>query len=352
MQTIHHIEVIPESTNGGKVYVIADVHGEVETLHSVLARLKPEDTLIIAGDLIDRGESDENTPTSKEVLKLLMEYKQAPAGTKPKIHCIKGNHEIYFLNMLKSLKPNLPVADKKLLLKDLLAFVKNGGSWLFKGDINNPDDVDRYQWFRAYSCGLNTHECQLAVAKYLLKIINSPDPLAAIDPEVLTYQAYIEALPFVIKVEGEHPVLIAHADLPFSDEETEQRILHQTAFTDLEIQKLTNVRVANLATEGKRDHSSHLVIVGHNIIDEPDDTSNPHPALPVRPETNHINLDGGAYFTKGFLLFNLSDNTIEVIGNHISSEGQALLTYACDAIQTHLDDKAHEAAHSHKHRRI
>ena len=352
MQAIHHIEVIPESTNGGKFYVIADVHGEVETLHSVLARLKPEDTLIIAGDLIDRGESDENTPTSKEVLKLLMEYTQAPAGTKPKIHCIKGNHEIYFLNMLKRLKPNLPIADKKLLLKDLITFVKNGGSWLFQRDPNNPDEINRYQWFRAHSCGLKTPECQLEVARYLWKIINSPAPLAAIDPEVFTFQTYIEALPFVIKVEGEHPALIVHADLPFSDEEIDERILHQTTFTDLEIQKLTDVRVANLATEGKRDHSSHLVIVGHNIIDEPGDTSIPHPALPVRPETNQINLDGGAYFTKGFLLFNLSDNTIEVIGNHISSEGQALLTYACDAIQTHLDDKAYEAAHSTKRRRI
>ncbi len=51
----NHILVIPKPEALGKTYIIGDVHGEIGGLQAVLARLNPQDILIIAGDLMDRG---------------------------------------------------------------------------------------------------------------------------------------------------------------------------------------------------------------------------------------------------------------------------------------------------------
>jgi Icc-related predicted phosphoesterase len=39
----------------GNLYIIGDVHGELRAFKEVLNHLHPIDTLVIAGDLIDRG---------------------------------------------------------------------------------------------------------------------------------------------------------------------------------------------------------------------------------------------------------------------------------------------------------
>ncbi len=44
--------------------------------------------------------------------------------------------------------------------------------------------------------------------------LSSPDPFAELFPEINTYREYIASLPYVIKVDGEKSVLVAHADLP------------------------------------------------------------------------------------------------------------------------------------------
>lgn len=63
------------------IYVISDIHGELELFEKMLEKidLKPEDTLYVLGDLIDRGEK------SIDTLKLAMKH--------PNIEFIIGNHE-------------------------------------------------------------------------------------------------------------------------------------------------------------------------------------------------------------------------------------------------------------------
>ena len=227
MPCSNHILVVPNSESTGKTYVIGDVHGEIEAFNEVLSELKPHDTLIVAGDLIDRGgvmDAEAGfVPASKQIMDTILRHANAPAGTMPKIYAIKGNHELDFLNILKAID--------------------------------------------------------------LLKI-----------PE----------------------------DKGFSHEE---------------IKHITGARVSELQP-GERDHTSRLVIVGHNIIDEPDSSSST-PALPVRSDTNHINLDGGAYFTKGFLRFNVTDDQIDIVGTNISEENQPLLHYGQTEIAAHIRTLAH-----------
>ena len=66
---------------GGRVWVIGDVHGFNETLRQLVASLELaiNDRVVLLGDLIDRG------PDSFDVVRFARED--------PRIHCIKGNHE-------------------------------------------------------------------------------------------------------------------------------------------------------------------------------------------------------------------------------------------------------------------
>lgn len=65
----------------GLIYVISDIHGELELFKAMIKKidLKPEDTLYVLGDLIDRGEH------SIDTLIFAMSH--------PNIEFIIGNHE-------------------------------------------------------------------------------------------------------------------------------------------------------------------------------------------------------------------------------------------------------------------
>ena len=67
--------------NGANIWVIGDVHGHFQTLHSLVEKLqlKEKDTVIMLGDLIDRG------PTSADVVKIVKETEN--------FYSIRGNHE-------------------------------------------------------------------------------------------------------------------------------------------------------------------------------------------------------------------------------------------------------------------
>lgn len=65
--------------------VIGDVHGCAKTLEALLAKLPPEQKVIVSGDLVDRG------PRSAEVVALMRQRG---------ILCIKGNHEDMMTNAL------------------------------------------------------------------------------------------------------------------------------------------------------------------------------------------------------------------------------------------------------------
>ena len=76
---------------GGNVYVVGDVHGEIGALNAVLECLNPWDTLIIAGDLLDRGQQGHELSRAL-VLDRIMALNSAPSGYGPRVYAIKGHH--------------------------------------------------------------------------------------------------------------------------------------------------------------------------------------------------------------------------------------------------------------------
>lgn len=333
----HIVVISAEEAQTGKTYIIGDVHGAETALRAVLSRLKPEDRLIIAGDLIDRGLDDEYQPASAKVLDIFREYHTAPEGTHPKLYCIKGNHEVNFLKVLDmfaniNAQNTVPRTVSKSQMIEFFYFIKDGGAWIFNRDGDDQHE-QRLALFREFQGCRNMEAYFPAMKEALLDIINATNPMETLLPNLMTYKELIDPLPFVIKIEGAHPTWVAHADLEFSDEEMARRILSKEPFTEEEIRYMTNARMSEFQPSGPRNCDSYQVVVGHNIIDMPEQTK---AATPVRPLTNHINLDAGAYFTNGFLLLNVTDNSVDIVGRNISTENLQLLQYGKETIQAHL----------------
>lgn len=88
----------PRLPDGTRVYAIGDVHGRADLLQSLLtvidadlARSPPERAIqVFLGDYVDRG------PDSRAVLDLLIERSKSHETV-----CLKGNHEIFLLEVLK-----------------------------------------------------------------------------------------------------------------------------------------------------------------------------------------------------------------------------------------------------------
>jgi len=91
-------EAAPSGPPGHRAYVIGDVHGRLDLLENLLARIHSElqrhpadkTTLVFVGDLIDRG------PSSAQVLERLRAYKRPGISSV----FLLGNHEEVLLRML------------------------------------------------------------------------------------------------------------------------------------------------------------------------------------------------------------------------------------------------------------
>ena len=71
-----------------RTFAIGDIHGDLQTLQVLLARLPalgPDDTLVFLGDYLDRG------PASRQTVELLRHT--LPKETPARIVALKGNHE-------------------------------------------------------------------------------------------------------------------------------------------------------------------------------------------------------------------------------------------------------------------
>ena len=82
-----------------KTFVIGDIHGCHLTLDSLLEKIAPvpgKDTVIVLGDMINRG------PGSSKVLDRLIKLRLEGY----EIIALKGNHEIMFLNYLAGKNQN------------------------------------------------------------------------------------------------------------------------------------------------------------------------------------------------------------------------------------------------------
>lgn len=88
----------PRLPDGVRIYAIGDVHGRADLLQSLLtvidadlARSAPERAIqVFLGDYIDRG------PDSRAVLDVLIERSKSHETV-----CLKGNHEVFLLEVLK-----------------------------------------------------------------------------------------------------------------------------------------------------------------------------------------------------------------------------------------------------------
>jgi serine/threonine protein phosphatase 1 len=112
-------KLILEPTKGG-VIVTTDIHGCLPALEDLLAKLSfsAADTLIIAGDAIDRG------PDSVGVLDFI--------EANHNVHCIKGNHEWLAINAIDNHQHGLWHA--------------NGGGWAMD-DVNLKKHIDQMRAF-------------------------------------------------------------------------------------------------------------------------------------------------------------------------------------------------------------
>jgi serine/threonine protein phosphatase 1 len=90
--------VKPRLPDGVRIYAIGDVHGRADLLQSLLtvidadlARSAPERAIqVFLGDYVDRG------PDSRAVIDLLIERSKSHETV-----CLKGNHEVFLLEVLK-----------------------------------------------------------------------------------------------------------------------------------------------------------------------------------------------------------------------------------------------------------
>lgn len=82
----------PATEDGERIYAIGDVHGRVDLLRDLLARIDAFDAdlpepssrhVVLLGDIVDRG------PASREVIGLL----HATAGDSDRMTVLQGNHE-------------------------------------------------------------------------------------------------------------------------------------------------------------------------------------------------------------------------------------------------------------------
>jgi serine/threonine protein phosphatase 1 len=80
----------------GNLYAIGDIHGCLESLERLMDKINPDltrDRLVFMGDFIDRG------PQPRGVVDYVIRLQNlAPPG---QIICLKGNHEIMFLDFLQ-----------------------------------------------------------------------------------------------------------------------------------------------------------------------------------------------------------------------------------------------------------
>jgi len=262
---------LPANTLGND-YIIGDVHGSA-VFHQVVAQLGPHDRLFCVGDLFDRG--------GQEVRIYQTVHRH------PNIYITRGNHEQMFIQALA----------KKATAQDIALFLFNGGSWVLRNEYDRTNIMAHVQV--AFE-----HE------GYDLEEIKKSFRAAPKIAETVDIFRFISALPYIVSVgEGTHAFLICHADLPCSDEELNtipngRTSVSKTFQTHVLWARKDGGAYPKLC-QGKRDAHSTIIYCGHTIIQSAEDS--------VRSETNHVNLDGGAYDTDCFIVVNHHEHRASLV---------------------------------------
>lgn len=216
---------------GQRVYAIGDIHGRLDLLESLLAKLDADDeargpsetSLIFLGDLIDRG------PDSAQVIDRLIDVK----ARHPRTRLLLGNHEELFLMSLRGGSASGGIRSLRYLIR-------------IGGDAT----------IRSY--GVAPDEYQKATFEQLLELLKSRVPQSHID--------FLEAFEDMIIV-GDYAFV--HAGI-----RPEVALAHQ---------KISDLRWIRDEFLGFRGAYEKVVVHGHSITD----------AVDVR--ANRIGLDTGAF---------------------------------------------------------
>lgn len=312
--------------------IIGDVHGSNVCLQMVLASLQPEDRLFIVGDLTDRGKKSQGVVTT------IRHFQRKHPG---RLHVAKGNHEelclqtvasleklskelltelpytplkiSFFIDEIKNLKSNVLLSHYGRDIVPVRYHVNNGGAWLvrlFLKEMNN-----RLITFN------DEGEAQYHEKSYIKQIC-----------------LFMENLPYIIRVEGERPFNIVHADMPIDDVKLLKKIrAKQFSLTHDEKKyaiwaREVGVGISNRCDirETGRGRDSSITYVGHSIIAY--GTSSV-----VRSSTNTVNLDIATFQYDICLIANHDRGHCEFIGTGIKRiRDNPFLICAYDKVLLHL----------------
>lgn len=216
----------------GDIQIIGDVHGEFGAFTEVVSQIKQEDILIIAGDLIDRGTDSAGTPTTANVLDMIISENEESiaAGRGQKIYAIKGNHEDMFLNAMAEIQ-----AEEAGTGRATINFLENGGDWIFASQQNRARLKSVIAAFRknteptaaekeAYNTAMEGFFNIIKEGyreQYINKTLNRR---AKLIKKLDIYRQYINDLPSIIKVDDMDPLLVGHSEIVLSDDVIDEKI--------------------------------------------------------------------------------------------------------------------------------
>ena len=101
----------------GRTFAIGDVHGDLAALERLFAKLPPldeRDTIVFAGDYVDRG------PRSAQVIEYVR--KRLPARTRARIVTLRGNHEDGWLRVASGGWPEFVIPESNGCLATLRSY--------------------------------------------------------------------------------------------------------------------------------------------------------------------------------------------------------------------------------------
>jgi hypothetical protein len=305
------------NTLGGNDYIIADLHGQVDVLRAQLEKMTPNDRLVCAGDYTDRG------PDSKGVIETILAYQKNHPN---RLFVIWGNHELLAWDTLNALPTfsdelmNIPYSEngdeleiwcqnfkKKYWGKeidvqhaeahrnalDIIFHLQLGGFWLldlFHHDLHNKN------------IKITKEEVTLQPGSFLSRYAN-----------------FLTKLPHAISVSGQHPYIVVHADLPFSDQMLVSMREQPRKLLNEEINYIQNARFRPsnptpeminstifILSPHPRSAESVMIYAGHSV------TIHGHTPI-IRLETNTLNLDVGSYLTGIGLVVNHTETHCKLV---------------------------------------
>lgn len=328
-----HYLILDSTNSAEKIYITGDVHGSIDAFEAVLNHTE-DGTLVIVGDLIDRGLNARGEPGTPEVLNRIIAHNQR-ADARHKIYAVRGNHEEQFLRVVRAFEHGVAPETHE-------AFIHGGGGWIFK-DMYNPGRNESLVNSYDLSQSMPGRKGYLTpIYDHLGACLTHSDPRSFLVPQISTYQSYIESLPYVIKIDHEtHPALVVHADMLLTDDELNRRIRENRPLGESEIIHMLSVKPENFSFT--RAGCKTPVYHGHNIIDGDVPRKSARGLVTaVRKETNHINLDGQAYRTGGFIVTNHTDGSAQAVGRSMKPSDQNYLQAACHEIESHLSELRRE----------